>query len=178
MAGASIRARSEPTFAPMRTSFLLCMLLHAVTASASQLTVEAPLIKVVNSRVDLRELCRLEGHYDACTAFVGFRLEASCALEGDAWKVSASARFRPWIFLDNISRLSHEHEHIADVRQSLESHLAMLEGMRFGSEAACRAKILDESAAFGTAMRDWALRSNLEHHPRLASRRLYSRLPQ
>jgi hypothetical protein len=90
--------------------------------------------------------------------------------EPGAWKMEASAKYRPWIFLDNLSRLSHEHEHLEDVLESVDGYLTSLERMRFTTRTDCQTKVLGESKAFGAAMREFALRSNLARHPRLALR--------
>src|SRR5687767_9145189 len=154
----------------MRTVTFLCILLHGAALAAAELHVEAPLVQVVHSRDKLRIWCRVEGHYDACTTIIGFRLEATCVEKPDAWVMTASAKYRPWIFLQNLSRLSHEHEHLEDVSESVDSYLSGLEGLRFGTKQACQARVLDETTAFGTAMREFAIRSNLQRHPRLAFR--------
>ena len=102
----------------MRTAIFLCILLHCAPLTGADLHVETPMVQVVHSSDKLRAVCRVDGHYDACTTIVAFRLESACVWMPGTWKLNATARYRPWIFLGNLSRLSHEHEHLRDLFES------------------------------------------------------------
>lgn len=154
----------------MRTAAFLFIVLYGATLAGAELHAEAAVIKVVFPRDDLRTWCRIEGNYDACTTFVAFRLEATCVEEPGVWRMMSSATYRPLIFLKNLTRLAHEQEHLEDIFESVDSHLAGLERLRFDTIGGCQDKVLLESAAFGKTMREFARRSNLARHPRLAAR--------
>lgn len=155
-------------FAAMRRLFPF-ILLHCFAALGGQrVNVEQPMMTVAPTTDRLREWCGAGGSYDACTRFVAFRLEASCTAEG---RITASARFRPWIILRNHQSLAHEHDHIGDVRRAVEVFLTGLESLETGSAEECRARVLAETASFGDTLRGYALASNLERHPIL--RRAY-----
>ncbi|HYC91204.1 MAG TPA: hypothetical protein VEO54_18435 [Thermoanaerobaculia bacterium] len=143
---------------------LAIILLHCLAAAGGErVNVGQPMMTVAPTTEHLRQRCGVEGNYDACTRFVAYRLDAACTDEG---RIAATATFRPWIILRNLHSLSHEHEHIGDVRRSVEAFLTGLESLRFSSAEECRARVLEERASFGTTMRAYALASNLERHPR------------
>ncbi|HEX6084481.1 MAG TPA: hypothetical protein VF266_08140 [Thermoanaerobaculia bacterium] len=145
------------------------ILLHCLAASGGErVNVEQPIMTLAPTHERLREWCGADGHYDACTRFVGFRLEASCAPDG---RIIATARFRPWIILRNRHSLAHEHDHIADVRRAVEVFLTGLESLDPASPEQCRARVLEETTTFGNTMRAYALASNLERHPILRKAR-------
>lgn len=138
------------------------ILLHCLTASGGErVNVEQPVVTLAPTAERLRDWCGAEGSYDACTRFVAFRLQASC-VDG---RIEATATFRPWIILRNNRSLAHEHDHIGDVRRSVEVFLTGLASRRFASDAECRAAVLEEREGFGDTMRGYALASNLERHP-------------
>lgn len=149
---------------------LTFIVLHCPASSAAQgenVRVLNPLIKTTSSVTDLREACRGAGQYDACTRMIAYRLESSCSAGDGDWKLDAAATFRPWIFLRNIQRLTHEKEHIEDIRRAVERHVNGLEAVRFESLPACQARSLTESESFEMQMGQFALLSNLARHPQL-----------
>lgn len=129
--------------------------------------VASPLIRFVPTEKQLREWCGAPGAYEACTRFISFRLEGTCAPagEGEGWAMSAKATFRPWIFIRGAAHLMHEHEHVRDVERFTGQHVAGLEALEFRNADDCRARALHESASFGETMRGFARRSNEGRHP-------------
>lgn len=127
--------------------------------------VAQPLIRFVPTQQHLREWCGAPGDYEACTRFIGFRLEATCAPAGGRWTIAAAATFRPWIFVRGAEHLMHEHEHIRDVERFTAQHVAGLEALSFPSADECRQRSIQETSRFGEAMREFARRSNEERHP-------------
>jgi hypothetical protein len=123
------------------------------------------MIRFVPTQKQLREWCGAPGDYEACTRFISFRLEATCAPAGERWEMSARATFRPWIFLRGATHLMHEHEHIRDVERFTAQHVAGLEALVFRNADDCRERSTLESARFGETMREFAGRSNDERHP-------------
>lgn len=148
-------------------AFILLQCPVAAAAEGDNVVVLAPLTKATASIRDLREACQGPGRYDACTRIVAVRLEAHCSVDGGAWTLDASATFRPFIFLHNIQRLTHEKEHIEDIRRSAERFVNGLESIRFESQGQCEARSLVEGAAFASQMGGFALESNLTRHPQL-----------
>ena len=146
------------------------ILLHCPAALAEgdgNVRVLEPITKIVTSAGELREVCGAAGKYDACTRMIAYRLEATCSPDGDAWRMDATASFRPWIFLERLQSLSHEHDHVRDIRRAAERHLLGLEALRFPTFEACTARSLAENRAFPGAMMQFALDSNLARHPQL-----------
>lgn len=146
------------------------LVLHAVAARAADgenVEVLPPLTKVVATVPELRDLCRGAGQYDACTRMVAYRLEASCTQQRGEWRIEATARFRPFVILKNVQKLSHEHEHIEDIRRSADRYVSALQSMTFAALAACEAHGLAERASFEMSMATFALDSNLARHPQL-----------
>ena len=146
------------------------ILLHCPAALADgdgNVRVLEPMTKIVTSAAELRAICGAPGKYDACTRMIAFRLEATCLPDGDAWRMDATASFRPWIVLERLQSLSHEHEHVEDIRRAAERHLLGLEELRFASFEACTARTLTENGEFGATMMRFALDSNLARHPSL-----------
>lgn len=129
-----------------------------------------PLLRVVPTDAHLREWCGVGGDLEACTRFIAFRLEATCAPSAEGWVMRATATFRPWIFLKNIAQLTHEREHIGDVQRSVAAHAAALEGLSFAGDEECRARSVQEAMRFGEVMRIFARQSNEARHPVLRKR--------
>src|SRR5688500_13188598 len=130
----------------MRTAIFLCILLHGAALAGAELHVESPLVQVVHSRDKLRTWCRVDGHYDACTIFICFRTKSSCVDDLCQSMMKVATTSRPWIFLPNLSRLPHEHEHLQDLAHSVDGYLTVLERMRFTTSTDCKSKVLGESA--------------------------------
>ena len=157
----------------MRFLFVVLLIVpQALTAIAAEpVTVLEPIASVIHNRERLRELCAAAGNYDACTRFVAFRLEGSCAPDGDRWRIEASASFRPFILLWNLRSLSHEQEHIGDLRRSVGALVAGLQATAYESRETCAARLATEERAFGDTLRLLAEESNLARHPTLRARR-------
>jgi hypothetical protein len=136
----------------------------AVSAAEPAVVVVQPLLKVVSSAQRLRDVCTSDGEFDACTRFVAFRLNASCARSVERWSIEATATFRPWIFLYNLGSLRHEQLHIDDIRTYTERYIAELGREQFSSLETCDAAALAAAAGFEQKMREFAARSNAERH--------------
>lgn len=85
--------------------------------------------------------------------------------------MNASVTFRPLIFLYNIRQLPHEQAHISDVKQFASEYADSLGKNVFTSNTACEDESFRLAAGFGGKMHELALRSNLERHPNLRTRR-------
>jgi hypothetical protein len=157
----------------MRFLFVvLLIVLQAPSAIAAEsVTVLEPITSVVANRDRLRELCVVDGRYDACTRFIAFRIDGSCVPDGQKWRIDASASFRPFILLWNLRSLSHEQEHVGDLRRSVGGLMAGLGSIAFESRDGCAARLTAEQGAFGDTLRTFATASNLERHPSLRPRR-------
>ena len=150
----------------MRHSVLvLAIVLQSACAVAAEVVVGVPATTLVPTARHLRDRCVIEGSYDACTRFVEYRLEASCALDAEGWRVHASAMFTPAIFLYDMHQLAHEHDHIRDVETSLQQYFVAIEALRFASEADCVQRTVMERHAFEKVLRAAAKKSNAMRHP-------------
>ena len=147
-------------------------------AAAGFVIVAQPLIRYVPTQQHLREWCGAPGEFEACTRFIGFRLESSCAPAGDQWTLEATAVFRPWIFVRGATHLAHEHEHIRDVERFTAEHVAGLRALAFAEADHCRQRSILEAARFGETMKVFARRSNEERHPVLAGARYEREKPR
>lgn len=162
-----MRRYFHPIFHAVAVAFIVLHCPAALAAEEANVQVLTPLTKVTSSVSELQEACQGPGRYDACTRMIGYRLEAACSVEGKGWKLDARARFRPWIFLHNPQRLTHEKEHVEDIRRSAERYVSSLESLTFDSLPACESRGLAERAAFEMQMAFFALESNLTRHPQL-----------
>lgn len=106
--------------------------MHAIVLAA-MVIIQAPTVRLLPLQT-IHALCGTAGEYDACTRFVAYRLEASCS----GRHAVAAATFRPLIFLYNIHELSHEYEHIEDIRAFAERFVTNVEQRTFDSETECR----------------------------------------
>jgi hypothetical protein len=148
-------------------AFIVLHCPDAAAESDGNVRVLPPMTKIVSSLAELHAACAGRGRYDACTRMIAYRLEASCISDGTGWRMDATATFRPWIILKNLQSLSHEHEHVEDIRRSAELHVLGIEDLRFDSVEGCRARSLSESAGFPRLMAVFASDSNLARHPSL-----------
>jgi len=149
-----------------RLVLVLSILLHCFTARGGErVSIGTPLVTLAPSDARLHEWCAAEGKFDACTRFVGFRLDAGCSFDGHAWRMAASATFRPYIVLRNMHSLPHEYLHIGDIRQAVEELAATLGSIDYASEPQCREHALSEAAAFESNLRGFARQSNAARHP-------------
>ena len=138
---------------------------HTAETGRSTVVVEAAVLRLVPTLDQLRKSCVVEGNYDACTNFIGYRLNAQCARAGESWRLRATAAFRPWIVLQNIRHLPHEQEHIGDVHRSVQSLVDSLGQIEFNDGDACRQRALEETTAFGQRMKSFAAASTARMHP-------------
>jgi hypothetical protein len=150
----------------MRARWLFFLiLLHCLAAAGGEVVVEPQMTTLAPTMQHLRDSCAISGVYDACTRFVAYRLEAVCAPEGSSWKLHVAAKFRPWVFLRNMHQLAHEQEHVRDIRELVERHLAAIEAAVFANEAACQQNAFTAMGGFGDTLREFARRSNAFRHP-------------
>jgi hypothetical protein len=151
--------------------FVFIMLLHTVRAPAAEVRVGTAMRSLVPTMQHLRDLCGVPGSYDACTRFVAWKLEASCERDGDTWRMRATASFTPWIVLYNIHELSHELDHVRDLRTWAGDFAGALEQLRFDSSLRCQEKILQERGGFEKTIRGFAAASNAIRDPLAYARR-------
>jgi hypothetical protein len=142
-----------------RSIVVALIVLHASIAAAADVTVNDPSIRLVASLKQLRDRCGVAGSYDACTHFEKYRLEATCAADGDQWSMRGTATIAPVMFLHNLQSARHEYDHIADMRDSLRSHVTALEAARFSSQAACVTAASEAMSGFPAAVRRFASES-------------------
>lgn len=145
------------------------MLLHTAAAAGSSITMNDPIIRLTSSLKQMRERCGVDGVYDACTRFVAYRLDATCAADGGLWRMQAAAKFTPFVVLLNIRSLPHEKEHIGDMLVALRGYVDALERNRFDSETACHEIAVLQMNAFESTIRAFASESTLLRDPTLKS---------
>lgn len=141
------------------------MLLQCLSAAGAEVRVGTAHRMLVPTMQHLRDTCGASGDYDACTRFVAWQLNATCASDSDGWRMRASATFTPWIVLYNIEQLSHELDHVGDVRRSAEQYVDELEHERFASPEECRQRTIQEAGSFEETIRRFASESNAVRHP-------------
>ena len=137
------------------------MLLQSAAANAAEVIVSEPVTRLVPTMKHLRDQC---GAAEACTRFVAYRLEASCAPDDSGWRVHASATFKPWILLYNMQHLSHELEHISDIHGFVLDHVNVIEAESFEAQSDCQQRALVAQSGFESVLRAAAMRSNALRH--------------
>ena len=144
--------------------FLLCGSAEGFETETDRFVLVAePLLRVAASPAALAAWCGGE-RVEACTHFVAYRLNATCAPSPGGFAMRAAATFRPWIFLAGPEHLAHERDHIEDLRRSVASYAAALEALTFADAPPCQARAVQETAAFEEVMRLLARQSNEERH--------------
>lgn len=162
-----MRRHYESFFRLFSIAFIVLQCPEAAAGEANDVRVLPPLVRLVSSPAELRELCAAEGKYDACTRMIGYRLEAACSRAEGRWTIAAAATFQPYMFMQKLRFVAHENDHVQDIRRSIERHVAGLESLHFPSLDACEARVLRERTGFGSLMSAFALESNLSRHPQL-----------
>ncbi len=145
---------------------ILCAAILPAAHADQAVYVREPMVLLVR-RADLPKVCGIDG-VAACTSFVGQRLDCSCEKSGQAWRIRAHAQFIPVMHLPDAVWIAHERDHIADIRQAVESHLLLLGMRHFDSQSNCRAEAGRQMAGFVRLMDQFKLDSEEVRHPRLA----------
>lgn len=162
-----MRRHYDSLFRAFTIAFIVLQCPEASAGDGNNVRVLPPLVRLVSSHAELRETCATEGKYDACTRMIGYRLEAACTRIDGGWTIDASATFQPYMFLQKLRFVTHENDHVQDIRRSIERHVAGLESLHFAALDACEARVLRERTGFGSLMSAFALESNLTRHPQL-----------
>ena len=136
---------------------VLLILLQAVI-------VQPPATTIVSSMQRLHDICG-PGSLDACTRFVGYRLDVQCATRDGVPAMNASVTFRPIIFVYNIQKMPHEMLHVDDVRQFSTQYVDAITSVAYKSDEDCHQDSIRLESLFGDRFREFALRSNVERHP-------------
>ncbi len=129
--------------------------------------VQPPSTTIVANLPGLHDVCGSAANYDACTLFVAYRLNVTCREA----QMNASVTFKPMVFLYNLGQLPHEQLHIDDLKRFASQYVGGLEARTFASNTECEEESIRLAAGFGSKMREFALRSNLERHPILRAGR-------
>ncbi len=111
-----------------------------------------------------REWCG-KGDFDACTKFVGYRVDLGCASNGDSWTILGSAEFTPIVLLLNPVRLKHEQLHINDVKESMERYLVDLQRQPYDTFGECEEAAFNERLVFRKRLYDFAQESTRRRDP-------------
>ncbi|HSG63372.1 MAG TPA: hypothetical protein VLD39_00155 [Gammaproteobacteria bacterium] len=85
------------------------------------------------------------------------------------WGMRARAGFIPVMYVAGPVWVSHEREHVRDVRDRVESYLFALSLLRFDSQQGCVERASREEGGFARLMDGFKLESNAAMHPRLAA---------
>ena len=123
-----------------------------------------PRLVMVKQEAELRRRCEVDIRIDGCTRFAAYELSARCWPGARGWSMTASARFRPYIFLRRRAVLTHEMVHIRDVETATRNHIQQLEDETFPTSAMC-----DDAAAraitdFPRRLERFIRASNEKHH--------------
>ena len=88
-----------------------------------------------------------------CTKFVETALLCECILQKDGWKLEASVRARPLIYIHGTQWLRHEMQHVYDFKTYLTAHVEALGSRRFATYSQCDELSKAASDAFPETMR-------------------------
>ena len=139
---------------------LLSIIVLQPLASAAESVVTVPPPRFAPTQAALHEWCG-PGKFEACTRFVGYRLEAAC----DGARLQAVARVTALIRIRDGKLIAHEQEHIREVRETMDRHLRNLESTPFADALQCQAAALRETSSFAESMRAFTQASTLRMHP-------------
>jgi hypothetical protein len=90
---------------------------------------------------------------NGCTKVADARMLCECLPEKDGWKLHASVRAVPQIFITNIKWLAHEKGHVWDFKNYITAHVNALGKRRFETQEACGRYLLAASDAFPDTMK-------------------------
>ena len=145
-------------------SALLLATITAPTASGSfTVDLEEPRIRLVE-RGDLRVQCRTDKDIDGCAEFLGEVLRTHCEKDQNVWRINATARVIPYLYVTSPSVVAHEQLHLDDISRQLQQFLATLTTRSFEDEAVCRADAEFEAAVFALRMDVFRVESNQRLH--------------
>lgn len=103
----------------------------------------------VESRGAEQVLAKCDGHSSkGCTKLEHARMLCECLEEKDGWRIDASVRAVPSIYIANISWLQHEMQHVWDFKFYLRSHVKALEARRYETREACDRMLRAATDAF------------------------------
>jgi hypothetical protein len=151
----------------LRPAILVLILsLEAVTLPGAERN--SPLTKatvtIVPNIGSLSRICNSNEYIFGCTAFDEV-LSCSCVQVQEQWRLDASARVSPTIYLWKLGYLGHEKDHISDIRAALLRYLHELDEWRYGSSEECRDVARKESDGFHHLINSFADDSNAKRHP-------------
>lgn len=114
-------------------------------------------IDIPKPRVELlgpdRVIRSCDGHSSrGCTKFVETALLCECVARKDGWRLEASVRAKPLIYIHGTQWLRHEMQHIYDFRTYLTAHVTALGARRFATHGECDALSKAASDAFPETM--------------------------
>lgn len=126
------------------------LILAAILATAIDIRIAEPRVRVVAPLTDLRILCRADNPVDACTEFLGEVLTCECRRNGPHWSIAARAQLVPYMYLSTARGGLEEHEmlHLRDLRAQLETHLAEVTARSHPDREACESVARFETATF------------------------------
>jgi hypothetical protein len=144
---------------------LLAFVIVADHAQAAPFTIdrERPRVHLVD-RDDLRIHCRTDKDISGCAEFLGEVLSTRCERRDDAWRIAATARFIPYLYVTSLQVVAHEQLHLDDIASQLQTFLGDLTGRPFASETTCRADADFETAVFALRMNTFRVDSNERLH--------------
>ena len=88
----------------------------------------------------------------------------SCQLTGSVWRLRASVRVTPLIYLWNPSYLGHEKLHIEDIRTSLSTYLRGVESQKYLTREECIHNADREATEFSGLLDRFKEDSNAKRH--------------
>lgn len=146
-------------------AFALLLTVGAGRAAADPFTIalEQPRVHLVD-RDDLRIHCRTDKDITGCAEFLGEVLRCRCERRNDNWRISATARFIPYVYVTSLQVVAHEQLHLDDITQQLQTFLTDLTSRPFGSQPACQADADFEAAVFALRMNTFRIDSNERLH--------------
>jgi hypothetical protein len=116
----------------------------------SYVDVPSPAVKQL-PRERVLEACA--GHSgQGCTQFREAALLCECLAGADGWRIDASVRAIPSVFVEKLSWVRHEMGHIADFRHFLRAHVSALGERRFDSLQSCERYTRAALDAFPTTL--------------------------
>ena len=103
----------------------------------------------IESRSPERVLAACDGHSSkGCTKLEDARMLCECLEEKDGWRIDASVRAVPSIYIASMSWLQHEMQHVWDFKFYLRSHVKALESRRYETREACDRMLRAAADAF------------------------------
>ena len=149
---------------PATLVFILALQALTVFGAAKGPPITKATVALVANPVALSKICNSKEYIFACTAFRDV-FSCSCQQVLQRWQLDVSVQVTPSIYLWKPEYLSHENDHIGDIRVAVLRYVHELDERGFASLEECSAVAQRETDGFHYLMDTFKEDSSAKRHP-------------